>query len=191
MITQVNTGHPLVFRFDNVFSPEECLVIENYVKEKIDIKPNINTDIEPWHENQNINYNNIDDINIKKLINSYRFLTTQFIFYAFNQPSLPTFTDIVFWQEGRYMNFHVDDGYGEVENLFTRVFSSILYINDDFEGGETVVKGSPDYISKPKKGSIVFFKSDESCLHGVNKVLKGNRITVGSWFTLYKKDIEI
>jgi predicted 2-oxoglutarate/Fe(II)-dependent dioxygenase YbiX len=191
MITPVNTGHPLVFRFDNILSSEECLIIENYVKNNINITQNTQSETLPWEENQNIYYHNVKDSNVKQLINVYRFLTSQLIFSSFNQLTLPTFTDIVFWQEGKSMPWHVDNGYNKDQNLSTRIFSSILYVNDDFEGGETLIKGSPNYTSVPQKGSIIFFKSDKSCLHSVNKILKGNRITLASWFTIDKKHVEI
>ena len=196
MITQVKTPHPFVYRFDNVLSSKECLLVENYVRKKFPFYSKIDAETRPWQDNQNEPYNSINDIKVKKIINNYRFLTSQFIFKCFNQPCVPTFTDIVLWQEGREMGLHIDNGEGkkELKELFTRTFTSVLYINDGFKGGETIIRGlnnTQHYISKPKKGSIIIFTSDSKSEHKVNRVTKGNRITSSSWFTLNKQDIEL
>lgn len=196
MIQKIQTGHPYVCRFDNVFSKDECLFIKRFVLNKFPIYDKINQEKPPFHENQNLSYNNVKEISVKKFLNCYRIITTQFIMDFYKQNSYPTFTDLVLWQTNRSMGYHVDNGYGleKFDYLFTRSFSSVLYINDDYKGGETVIKGyngSSDYISKPKTGSIIIFKSDHKCEHKVNKILTGNRITAACWFTLQKQDIEI
>ena len=180
MITPVNTGHPLVFRFDNILSSEECLIIENYVKNNINITQNTQSETLPWEENQNIYYHNVKDSNVKQLINVYRFLTSQLIFSSFNQLTLPTFTDIVFWQEGKSMPWHVDNGYNKDQYLSTRIFSSILYVNDDFEGGKLFVHtGSSNRYPKLEKGTVIIFPS--YLLHGVDPVTKGTRHSCVTW----------
>ena len=186
MVAPIKTNHPLVYRFDNILSHEDFSYIENHLKSKIPYIPNINSNLEPWHENQNLLYNNINDYKTKKLINSCRFLINQLTFFSYKQLCFPTHTDLVLWQEGRRMEFHVDDGR---EDLLCRHYSSVLYINDNYEGGETIIKGSPNYISKPKKGSIIIFESNIP--HRVNKVLKGHRATLALWFTKDKNHIEI
>ena len=85
------------------------------------------------------------------------------------------------------MDLHKDNGYeGRSEDQFRmRHYSMVAYLNHDYEGGETVIKlkDKPDFISIPKQGSVVIFKSNEECIHGVNEVTDGTRITLPTWFT--------
>ena len=65
---------------------------------------------------------------------------------------------------------------------------SVTYINDDYKGGETIID---NYVSIPKKGSIVIFTSDERCLHKVNTIESGTRIVVPIWLTRNIEQIEV
>ena len=75
-----------------------------------------------------------------------------------------------------------------------RKYTTVMYINDDFEGGETVIlkenSNEIEYISKPQTGSVLIFRSDESCLHGVKKIEKGERLTLSMWFTTEEQYLE-
>ncbi|XP_071119897.1 prolyl 3-hydroxylase 1-like isoform X3 [Mytilus edulis] len=66
-----------------------------------------------------------------------------------------------------------------------REYSSIMYLNGDFEGGEFFFahgnKSAQMYI-KPKCGRIVGFNSAE--LHGVKAVKKGKRCALAMWYTM-------
>ncbi|XP_052066781.1 prolyl 3-hydroxylase 1-like isoform X2 [Mytilus californianus] len=66
-----------------------------------------------------------------------------------------------------------------------RDYSSIMYLNGDFEGGEFFFahgnKSAQMYI-KPKCGRIVGFNSAE--LHGVKAVKKGKRCALAMWYTM-------
>jgi len=62
-------------------------------------------------------------------------------------------------------------------------YSSLFYINDDYEGGEIFF---PDYNLeiKPEAGSVVFFPSNSKYIHCVKKVIKGDRYAVPSlWYS--------
>ena len=81
-----------------------------------------------------------------------------------------------------------DNGYeDDKEQFHMRKYSAVLYLNDDYDGGETIIlKENSDEVeikNNPKKGSVIIFRSDESCLHGVKTVTRGNRLTFGMWFT--------
>ena len=56
-------------------------------------------------------------------------------------------------------------------------WTSVCYLNDDFEGGETLIE---DKSIKPKKGTLVVFPSKKMS-HGVSLV-KGNRYTYIAWW---------
>uniref|UniRef100_A0A7N4V071 procollagen-proline 3-dioxygenase n=1 Tax=Sarcophilus harrisii TaxID=9305 RepID=A0A7N4V071_SARHA len=72
--------------------------------------------------------------------------------------------------------------------LASRDYSAILYMNEDFEGGEFIFTGrDPETVTasiKPKCGRMVSFSSGRENLHGVKAVTKGQRCAVALWFTL-------
>lgn len=184
---KIETGSPIIGRYDDVVSSEFCDSIVEHMRSIFPENKEIIEGHLPWHMDDRKPFRDIKDIDIRSSIDRFRFLLTQLTYQTYNEICYPHFTDIVLWREGMSMGFHKDDGYeGPEENIFrVRHFSSVLYLNDDYEGGETVIKqsGKPDFISVPKKGSIVIFKSNDECLHGVNKVTRGTRYTMPSWLT--------
>ena len=52
--------------------------------------------------------------------------------------------------------------------------SSLFYINEEYEGGEL---NFPDQnlLIKPKKGTFIFFRGEESLMHEVKVVKSGSR----------------
>jgi leucine proline-enriched proteoglycan (leprecan) len=75
-----------------------------------------------------------------------------------------------------------------------RTYTAVMYMNDDFEGGETIImkenSNEIEYLYKPQKDSVLIFRSDESCLHGVKKIEKGERLTLSMWFAVDAQYLE-
>lgn len=64
-----------------------------------------------------------------------------------------------------------------------RDISIVLYLNDDFEGGEFVFPDLDIKVS-PKPGLLLCFPSSHHYRHGVLPVTKGERLAVVSWLTV-------
>lgn len=141
----------------------------------------------PWFIGNNILYNNIDDSTIKAGIKNINYRVANLLSSHHHVNVYPHFCDLVLWKEGQFMNRHVDDGTNLKNNssLNMRKYSAIIYLNHNYEGGETFIRidDNNDYISKPKTGSLVAFTSDYRSAHGVNLVRKGSRGTIAMWFT--------
>jgi hypothetical protein len=73
---------------------------------------------------------------------------------------------------------YVKDGEDEVKPMFT----ILLYINDDYEGGE-IHFPNENVTIKPEAGSVVIFPSN--LLHEVKTVISGNRYMTQSY--IYEK----
>lgn len=74
-----------------------------------------------------------------------------------------------------------------------RDYSSIVYLNDDFEGGEFIFAKDKDTVQasvKPKCGLMVAFSAGKENLHGVKAVKKGRRCALAMWYTLDPKHQE-
>lgn len=64
-----------------------------------------------------------------------------------------------------------------------RDFSSLYYLNDDFEGG-CLEFPKFNLVLEPEKGMVVSFPSTYEFLHGVRPVTKGIRYTLVNWSTM-------
>ena len=87
--------------------------------------------------------------------------------------------EVVEWNEGQGMDWHRD--YPIYKG------TSIIFLNDDFEGGELITASDPAEsmagtrkINKPQKGSVISFK--DVVWHKVNPVIKGKRYTLAIWY---------
>jgi len=67
------------------------------------------------------------------------------------------------------------------QGISTRVLSVLLYLNDDYEGGEIEFKHSNIKI-KPEPGSVLFFPSNFLYVHEVYPVTKGPRYALPNWY---------
>ncbi|XP_047440217.1 prolyl 3-hydroxylase 1 [Mugil cephalus] len=69
-----------------------------------------------------------------------------------------------------------------------RDYSAILYLNDDFEGGEFIFTEldakTVTATVRPQCGRVVAFGAGKENPHGVRAVTKGQRCAVALWFTL-------
>jgi len=89
------------------------------------------------------------------------------------------------WFDGMSQPPHCDDMSNvEGENLIHghREFGSIIYLNDDYDGGETYY---PDHNFKidPISGRIAIHLSDCNHRHGVTQVKGSTRYTIASFWT--------
>ena len=137
-------------RIDNFLSKEECnKLIEKFKQSKDSV----------------LKYRNTFTVKIKPE-NILEKINNQFKFHNFLKPDN---CEIVMWPVDSYMKIHIDNG---------DKFFFLLYLNDDFEGGETVVE---DITVKPKQGRIIVF-SNGVMYHEVKQIKKNNRFMLAGWY---------
>ena len=104
--------------------------------------------------------------------------------------------------EGSFIDPHFDnylnDGqkvypHGTEKTIIDKIgfktdYSGLLYLNDSYEGGE-INFTQYDIKLKPKPGTFIFFEGNKNTMHGVNKIISGERINLVSfyWSTEYNK----
>ena len=103
------------------------------------------------------------------------------------QPQRPLYSDtaqIVLWTEGIELTPHADnlEPDGRPNATAHRSFSSIIYLNDGYEGGETYFPGFAMRI-RPEPGLMVLFGSGPEYVHGVTRMRSGRRYTYSGWYT--------
>ena len=67
------------------------------------------------------------------------------------------------------------------QGISTRVLSVLLYLNDDYEGGEIEFRHS-GLKFKPEAGSVLFFPSNFLYVHEVYPVTRGPRYALPNWY---------
>ena len=76
-----------------------------------------------------------------------------------------------------------EDGTKVWRKSVERDLSLVLYLNDDFEGGEFVFPDLGIRVT-PRAGLLLCFPSSHHYRHGVMPVTKGERLAVVSWMTV-------
>jgi hypothetical protein len=86
---------------------------------------------------------------------------------------------ILKYNVGGFYKFHVD----HAEDI-PRTFSCILFLNDDYEGGDLIFRFpgfNREYKINKKKNSLIVWPSNFLFPHSVTPVTKGERYSVVSW----------
>jgi len=97
---------------------------------------------------------------------------------------VPDTLQIVRWMRGYELHPHADreNPNGTPHNFPWRDFASVIYLNDNFPGGE-IHWPNKNIEWKPEKGSLAVFPGTLEFLHGVREVPEGVRYTIASFYT--------
>jgi len=94
-----------------------------------------------------------------------------------NFPQLKlNYDQVVYWSPGSFLKLHYDKDYPDEGAI--NDFVTLCYLNDDYEGGKTLIE---DKSIKPKKGKLVVFPS-KKMEHGVSLVKGKSRYTYIAWW---------
>lgn len=110
----------------------------------------------------------------------------------FGRPLEEGFPGIRRWDAGDYQPLHADgeDIEGHPNEAYMVDYGSVLYLNDDYTGGEIYF---PDHniAFKPDAGTLVFFPSNNMYNHGVREITSGSRYTSAQfWIPEKHKKLE-
>jgi len=144
------------------FLPEKILNdLINYHKNNFDL----NNNLSKKHRNTEVIMCEKDSGNFKEI----ETILNNFI-KKINKNYVINYFEIVKWPCGEFQKEHFDFEY--------HPYTTILYLNDNFEGGETVV-GHKHII--PEKNKLVGFEGNK-IIHKVNEIKKGTRYTLPCWY---------
>lgn len=79
---------------------------------------------------------------------------------------------LVRYKEGQFFKKHVD-----ATEEFPRKISILLYLNDNYSGGE-IIFTKENILIKPKKNTLIIFPSSEDFSHSAEPVLSGTKYVV-------------
>lgn len=86
------------------------------------------------------------------------------------------------YEKGGYLPAHQDHG------VSSRVLSTVMYLNNDYDGGEICFPNS-NIRMKPEPGSIIYFPSNYLYIHEVAPIINGTRYSMPHWYHNMKTPI--
>jgi len=175
----------------NFLTPEEVNAIINYIE--YDTPKDWNaTKARFWHNrtfdlNSINNANSKDQLIIELIVNiRKRIIKNITEIQGITVPIYGDTLQIVRWPKGYEQPPHSDCEQNNPEDgehpYPHRIYSSICYLNDDFEGGELYFP-QHNLTLKPEPGMMVEFSGTREYLHGVRPVINGIRYTIISFYT--------
>ena len=177
-----------VLIIDNFISKKDCEYLLN-MSSKLDCWVSKN---DPFWDKRCFNVNlleNNNEIKIKMSLILKKVKTTILKSYSLEK-IYPDLFEIVKWPVGLYQEPHHDDMTSylkDEENIHKhRMFGSIIYLNDNFDGGETYYPQHNKTI-KPKSGTLVVHPGTSDYMHGVAEVKNNTRYTIASFWGVDEK----
>jgi predicted 2-oxoglutarate/Fe(II)-dependent dioxygenase YbiX len=107
----------------------------------------------------------------------------------FNVDAKPTNPALVRWLPGNLQMPHADkelhegDNAGKPNDFPWYDIATIIYLNDDYEGGELYFPNQKIQF-KPKVGAAYFFPGDMNYIHGITEIVSGIRYTCPFFWTI-------
>ena len=191
-LLQVGEPHRHIFTRPNVLSPEQCRALIECFERNRDACATREGD--PFWSGRFIWQDALPALEVDaiRIMQQARFLAQTLLNQAV-LPQRPIYSDtaqLVRWHEGHELTPHADniEPDGTPNSTPHRSFSSLIYLNDDYEGGETYFPGHGIRL-KPQAGALVIFGAGPQYVHGVSRVTRGLRYTYAGWFT-FDKDRE-
>ena len=181
------------FGLDNIF------IIDDFIDKKdIDVIKNLSKNVTIFEKIPGDNWDNrVANFNI--LLTSYPDLANILKKYTnklkiiiqekFNVILGERVPSLVVWRQGDIQLPHADKQNidGTPNPYPENDIASLIYINNDYEGGEIYFEKQNISI-KPKPGQAVFFPGDIYYAHGVTKINSGIRYTCPNFWTVIKNN---
>jgi predicted 2-oxoglutarate/Fe(II)-dependent dioxygenase YbiX len=166
----------MIYILEDFMLPEDAKTLIKFY----DKNTHLCDDNREFHKSRNIHYDDIPDLKIKSLLKYYEHKNVFFIDHYFKvKTKAYSNLRLVRWKKNESMDLH-QDRIPELNDMMD--FSSLCYLNDNYQGGELFFETGESF--KMKALSCVIFPSGKPYGHGINKVIKGKRYTIPSWYKL-------
>ena len=145
----------------------------------------------------------IRNLEVKRILAEYQYKAISEIWKVYGQRAYPEQSELMWWPSGKGQAMHIDvmakplyevpinarkgtplefmENEEDVINVvpFTD-FASILYLNDNFEGGETEFLYQ-NRRELPKQGDVLLFPAGFTHTHRGNPPIGGEKYLITSW----------
>ena len=166
---------------EGFISSETAKYLNNYLKSRSYVNPRglLNVYLKPIRLNEE---GTEESFVVQDLINRIEDSISNQLGFTKDQVELDRMNYQIL-QKGESLGWHTD-AYGGVDGYTNSYYSALLYLTDDYDGGEILfyndntgsVESSVAY--KPTAGTLIYFKGDENYPHSVNEVLDGERSNI-------------
>jgi hypothetical protein len=176
---------PIILR--DFLSKVEIDLLMNWLNENENLFDQHKSSIDYWNS-RCIHYSSICDLDIKKhlykIVNSMRDLIEEK--FPSDKPLYVEAPQFVRWPTGCELTPHADnieqDGITANASPW-RNYGGVVYLNDEFVGGEIFYPFLNNLTIKPEPGMMVIHSADLKHTHGVHKITSGIRHTMSVFFT--------
>jgi hypothetical protein len=163
---------------EGFIEPEDCQIAIDLIN---------NSELVPFEGNPVAN-EAVRSPEIVKFLKKYtdKCIQKQTELYKLKVPIYTQSAYLTVWDVGAGAQLHIDHDMPFVQ------LTSVLYFNDEFEGGE-IYFPEFDFSYKPKMGSAIFFPSftkESPYEHGVTEITSGRRYTIGAWYTQFENSAD-
>ena len=185
-LLEMDQDHPSLLVIQNVLNPQQCQILIDCFERNYENHAE-HTGV-PFWDGRYIQCHDLmnHEVDATRIMQQIRHLSNLHIIseFAGGEPVFPDSAQLTRWTPGIEMRPHADNlkADGSPNATSHRTYSSILYLNDDYIGGETYFPGFGVRI-KPQAGSLLLFGAGYEWVHGVTMVTSGMRYTYGGWFT--------
>lgn len=166
---------------ENYLASEDCQKLIKYFEENVKPVSNVNSTF----NNRVVYYESISDPVVKGIMKKIHEDVAVRLqkFYGESEPVLPEATHLVKWPVGSSLGNHADNAYedGRPNYVSWRTYSAVVYLNDNYVGGEFYFKKYA-YTLKPEVGLLVAFTGGLKHIHGVKEITYGTRYAMPMWF---------
>ena len=171
----------------NYLPTDQFLKLQNYARTTNDW---VEFPDNPLWSNRTVDFNNIKDPEIKDIMAGINDSVIDYISTTYNVTAAlkADVLSVVRKYPSKTEPYHSDStgNNGEDNGTSHRVFSSLLYLNDDFDGGELLFHNQKVTVT-PEPNLAVFFPSTFEYVHSVQELRSGMRYNV-TMFWKYKGD---
>jgi hypothetical protein len=189
LLNSINDDNYKILEINNFLSEQECDDLIEYSKTQTLVKSRV------LSETGDVESDNRDSEQIW-LEDNKHYVVTKIANLSAKITQKPLnhmeYLQFLKYNKGGYFKEHYDPEINYKSDTNDRIYTIIIYLNDDFEGGETYFKNINISI-KPKKGKAVIFKSlDENgnilkkSLHQGSEVTSGTKYMCNKWIHLNK-----
>ena len=182
-----------ILAIEQLISPAQCALIREAFeasRERLGSNP-----VDPFWSDRVLWFHQIDPAadRARAVMQQARFVIAYRIaeHFGVTQRLYSDSQQLVLWNEGHSMPVHVDNAHpdGSEHNTPHRDFAAVLYLNDEFEGGEIYFPAHGVRL-RPSAGLLVGFRGTADCPHGVTAVRTGERFTMPCWYSFDPKVAE-
>lgn len=179
--------------------PNNIVVVENFIsKEHLQLAVEYCKTVDDWAPKSSSNTDKIspattmkrDNIELYLIMCDYLDSAKMLIEYKFGRKVERAFPGLRRWDIGDRQDPHADGETfdGIPTETYMDDYGSIIYLNDDYEGGEIRFPGY-DITIKPPAGTFIFFPSSTYYIHEVLPITNGVRYTSPHFWVPVKHNV--